>query len=63
MSIFLFMFSVSWLTAFKIICSVDEDDDELQEESLFELVTTIFHSAVGCVLSIVCSDSLSFKII
>jgi hypothetical protein len=67
---FLFVFSVSWLTAFKIIWRVDEDE---------ELVDTIFHSAAGCELSIILesvpricgkmsresvgSDSLSFKII
>jgi hypothetical protein len=72
---FLFVFSVSWLTAFKIIWRVDEDE----EKSWLELVDTIFHSAAGCELSIILesvpricgkmsresvgSDSLSFKII
>ena len=47
------MFSVSWLTAFKIIWRVDEEEDdeeldELEEESWLELVDTIFHSAAGC---------------
>ena len=67
MSIFLFMLSVSWLTALKIIWRVDEEDDdeeldddeddeeldELEEESWLELVDTIFHSAAGCELSII----------
>ena len=60
------MFSVSWLTAFKIIWRVDEEEDdeelddeddeeldELEEESWLELVDTIFHSAAGCELSII----------
>ena len=52
---FLFVFSVSWLTAFKIIWRVDEeeDDEELEEKSWLELVDTIFHSAAGCELSII----------
>ena len=51
----LFVFSVSWLTAFKIIWRVDEeeDDEELEEKSWLELVDTIFHSAAGCELSII----------
>ena len=51
----LFMFSVSWLTAFKIIWRVDEEEDvdELEEESWLELVDIIFHSAAGCELSII----------
>ena len=49
------MFSVSWLTAFKIIWRVDEEEDvdELEEESWLELVDSIFHSAAGCELSII----------
>ena len=59
------MFSVSWLTALKILWRVDEEEDdeeldddeddeeldELEEESWLELVDTKFHSAAGCELS------------
>ena len=64
---FLFIFSVSWLTAFKIVWRVDEEEeddeelddddddeelDELEEISWLEFVVTIFRSAAGCELSI-----------
>ena len=55
------MFSVSWLTALRILWRVDEEEDdeeldddeddeeldELEEESWLELVDTKFHSAAG----------------
>jgi hypothetical protein len=59
------MFSVSWLTALKILWKVDEEEDdeelddneddgeldELEEELWLELVDSKCHSAVGCELS------------